>query len=271
MTEPRTETRVPIPGTTNVRDLGGYPARPGTRIRARRLYRSEALVPPGSTAKTGQWADENRAAYEALGLKTVIDLRAPNEIASGRSVWHEASGARLVHLPINEGGEGDQTDFVHQMRAGTLRSFGAEDLARYYASTVRARARTFGKILEELAAPAALPALVHCTAGKDRTGILVALLLEVLGTPRETVVSDYALTGIFRPNRVAAYADILGASGIEPAAVSALFDTPPATMRSLLGGIDAEFGSVRAFLHERAGVDAGAMDRLAEELLEPGE
>ena len=226
-------------------------------------------MPPGSTAKTGQWADANRAAYEALALKTVIDLCAPSEIATGRSVWHEASGARLVHHPIHEGGEGDQTDFVQQMRRGTLRSFRAEDLARYYASTVRARARTFGTILEELAAPGALPALVHCTAGKDRTGILVALLLEVLGTPREMVVSDYALTGIFRPNRVAAYADVLAQSGIEPAAVSALFDTPPATMRSLLEGLDAEFGSVRAFVHDHAGVDVAAMDRLGEELLEP--
>jgi protein-tyrosine phosphatase len=184
-------------------------------------------------------------------------------------VWHEASGAELVHLPINEGGEGDQTDFVHQLRAGTLRSFSPADLARYYASTVRLRARTFGRILEELAAPGRLPALVHCTAGKDRTGILVALLLETLGTPRETVVADYALTGILRPNRVAAYSDVLAASGIEPAAVSALFDTPPETMRSLLEGIDAEFGSVRAFLHGRAGLGSGAMDRLGEELLEP--
>ena len=266
--EQLTRTRVDIPGTSNTRDLGGYPVIDGRIIRAGTLFRGETLAHPGpNVRRVAQWRDDAIEQYRALALATVIDLRGTDEGALAPSAWAEPTSARLVLIAIDEGGEGDATDYMRGLRAGTLRAFGPDDLADYYARTVRARAPQIGEALRTIARPGGTPALVHCAAGKDRTGLVIALLLEALGVPRDLVVADYAMTSVFRPNRVAAYTDVLAASGIVAEDVSALFDAPAETMQLLLDGLDEEFGSIRAFLTTQAGVDADTFAALERSLL----
>lgn len=257
-----------IAGTSNVRDLGGYPARDGATVRPGVLFRAEALAHPGpGAAHVALWRDDLVDDYRALGLSLVIDLRGERELTLAPSAWAEPTGADLELIPINEGGEGDATDFVMRLRSGTLRTFTAADLAAYYAATVRRRAREFGRAIAAIAGRGGEPVLVHCAAGKDRTGILIALVLDVLGVPRSVIVADYAMTGFFRPNRVAAYADMLAASGIAPADVSALFETPTEAMELLLADLDEEFGTVRQFLLGQTGLTARHLDDLTQALL----
>jgi protein-tyrosine phosphatase len=268
--EQRAASRVAIHGTDNLRDLGGLPAGAGRRVRRGVFFRAEALAHPApGVARVALWDDRAVDSYRELALALVIDLRAPAEVAVAASAWAEATGARALSIPIAEGGEGDATDYVRQIKAGSLRSFSAEDLALFYASTVRTRAAQFGQAIRAIADSSNVPVLVHCSAGKDRTGLLVALVLEALGTPREHVVADYALTGVFRPYRVTAYADILVDVDVEQSAVAALFDAPAAAMRALLDGLDREFGSVRGFLNTQADVDRAVLDSLGDALLEP--
>jgi protein-tyrosine phosphatase len=110
--------------------------------------------------------------------------------------------------------------------------------------------------------------LVHCAAGKDRTGMFVAFLLDSLGTPREHVISDYAFTEVLRPNRVEHYRELLDRVGVDPQAVRALFESPAQVMQMTLDGLDAEFGSVETFLTTEAGVTPATLQRLREELIE---
>jgi protein-tyrosine phosphatase len=261
-------SRIDIPGTTNLRDLGGYPAAGDRVIRSGVLFRAEALAYPGpDVGRVALWDERQRDRYRSLGLALVLDLRAPHERDAAPSAWADASGATLMVVSINEGGEGDGTDYVRRLRQGSLRSFTADDLAAYYASTLRRRADQFGRGIAAIAAPGGVPALVHCAAGKDRTGLLIALILDVLGVARDVIVADYALTGVFRPRRVDAYADVLAASGIEPAAVSALFETPAEAMDLALASIDTDFGSVREFLIRHGGIGPEVFDDLAATLL----
>ncbi len=227
------------------------------------------LVFSGTVTKASVWAAENSEAYKALALKTVVDLRASQEGSAQPSAWPHATGAVLLEMPLDGGGEGDATEIVKRLRAGTLRSFGVADLASFYGNVVRRQARMFGRVLEELSIPDRLPALVHCAAGKDRTGLLIALLLETLGTPRDQVIGDYAMTGVLRPNRVQEYLEVLMPVGVDPEAVRALFDSPAEAMLATLDGIDAEYGNVDQFLVEAAGVSSGVLEGLRAHLLEP--
>jgi protein-tyrosine phosphatase len=97
--------------------------------------------------------------------------------------------------------------------------------------------------------------------------LLVALVLNLLGTPRELVTEDYALTGVLRPNRVAAYADLLAPSGLAPDAVRALFETPAEAMTSALGYLDTRYGGIVRFLVESAGLDHAELNRVRGKLL----
>ena len=98
--------------------------------------------------------------------------------------------------------------------------------------------------------------------------MLVALLLEALGTPRELVVADYAMTSILRPNRVREYLDLLIPVGIDPDAVEPLFKSPAEAMRATLDGIDEEYGDVETFLLEAAAVSTQTLAALRANLIE---
>lgn len=256
-----------VGAAANLRDLGGTPAAGGRTVAPGRCYRAEALVAPDTTPLCTPWLPEHAEAYRDLGVRTVLDLRSRGEAERVASAWPEATGAELVVLPIEEGGEGD-TDFVHEIRTGVRTTFTASDMAAYYALTLRRRTAEFGTGLRVLADADRLPVLVHCAAGKDRTGLLVALLLEALGTPREVVVADYALTGTLRPNRVQAYAHLFAAH-VDLAAIATLFDSPAAAMEQALAGLDDEFGSVAAYLESRCGVTPEHVAALREGLLTP--
>jgi protein-tyrosine phosphatase len=123
--------------------------------------------------------------------------------------------------------------------------------------------------LEALAAPEACPAVVHCTAGKDRTGLLSALVLSLLGVPEETVVTDYALSGAamarLRARLSERYPD--GAQLIADS--DAVFSADPAHMVALFAHLRARYGTIEGYATE-VGVPSEVIDRLRRTLLQPG-
>lgn len=260
--------RIRIPGTTNLRDIGGLPVADGAHIAAGRLFRGEVIASTHSGGIHGWWDPEAVDQFRALGLQTVIDLRASREVAATESAWSRATGADVVLLPIEEGGEGTDTNYMRQLLDKRLARFGEADLTRFYCEILDRRAATFAAAVRVLAEPGRLPALAHCSAGKDRTGLLVALVLEVLGTPRQVVVDDYALTGVLRPDRVQVYAEMLTDAGVELDAARVLFETPPAAMLGALQHLDTAFGGAAGYLREAGGSTADELDALRCNLLE---
>jgi protein-tyrosine phosphatase len=124
--------------------------------------------------------------------------------------------------------------------------------------------------LSALAAPDARPAVFHCTAGKDRTGLLSALVLSLLGVPEETVITDYALSGAamsrLRAKLIKKYPD--GESVIADSDV--LFSADPANMVALFAHLRNRYGTVAEYAAQ-VGVPAGVVERLRESLLEPAD
>jgi len=106
-------THLRVGATTNLRDLGGVPTADGRVIGRGLVYRAEALVLPGASTTCAIWDAKHADAYQALGIRTVLDLRSAAEQERAPSAWPLATGAEHVAIPVEEGGEGD-TDYVRQ-------------------------------------------------------------------------------------------------------------------------------------------------------------
>jgi protein-tyrosine phosphatase len=127
-----------------------------------------------------------------------------------------------------------------------------------------------GEMLSRLADPDARPALIHCAIGKDRTGVIVALLLALLGVPDETIVADYTLSNA----HYAAFYEKMGGAlrrawwvGISPVRLRPLLLADPALMADTLAYLRQQYGSAEAYSQEMAGLPADTLHRLRQELL----
>ena len=239
--------RMEIDGTHNFRDTGGYPASGGT-TRCGQLFRSDSLA--GVTA-TGA------ADLAALRIGVVIDLRSPLERAQdhSRSVL---PGAVHVWLPIHGGS-----------RSSLVTADGVFDLQQLYRQVVTDSAWTIAAAVSVIADSGNAPVLVHCTAGKDRTGLVVALALEAAGVDRTAVVADYTqsalnLDGVWMNQAMSAL--VSGGVPISPNLFEALGGSPDHAMSGLLAGIDEQYGSVVGYLMVH-GFLAESVSKLREKLV----
>ena len=240
------ERRIVLEGAVNFRDLGGYEAG-GSRTRWRTLFRADGL---------GDLTETDLSVLRGFGIRTVIDLRSGSELERGRFDV-EAHPATFHHLPfIDE--LPDAQDF--DRRPGLLGS--------QYLEIVRDAGGQILAALEVLASPDALPAVFHCTAGKDRTGVLSAIVLSLLGVDEPTVVADYALSGEamlrLRAKLIAKYPE--GRETLEN--IDEVFSADPAQMEQLLDHVQEQYGSVDAYV-EGLGASPDLVERLRAALLEP--
>jgi protein-tyrosine phosphatase len=261
---------VVLPGLRNLRDVGGHPAADGATVARGRVYRSEVLAHPGAQEMCGVFDEAQMRAYAALGLRTVVDLRTGREEEITPSAWAKATGADVVLVPVAEGGDGARTNIMQMALSGELGPITVDVLADFYVQMLERRAGDFGSALRLLADVERLPALVHCSAGKDRTGTLVALLLSVLGTPRARILEDYAYTQVARPDRVLHYADVVAGAGLRLDDVRLLFESPPAVMAAALTHLDDGYGGAVGYLTGPGGLTDDDLSRIRENLLTRG-
>lgn len=255
-----------LDGSCNFRDCGGYETRDGARLRWGRLYRSGlmARMTPAATARLG-----------SLGVRAVCDLRRTKE-RSHHPNPALGPGVRVFEWDIPaELSVGSRLDFAGWTDAQAAHAA----MVRFYGElpyVLQPRlAGTFAAI-EHAAGEGAT--IVHCSAGKDRTGVAIALVLESLGVPRETILEDYMLTA----TAVDLRQQLLGrgASGLGLAATpTRLLQLPPHSLQALLGvhpdylqaslaAIEARHGSVRRYLQDELGVTTATVGRVQELLLE---
>jgi len=170
------ERFVELAGALNFRDLGGLPAAGCGTTRSGVMFRSDALhhLEPSAVDQLLR-----------MGVRTVIDLRSTAEIdRSGRGAL-EGTAITWQHAPLTHG----------EAAGGVLPTVLVDgDLGRHYIESFPERTPTLARVIEHLADPDALPAIFHCTAGKDRTGIVAALVLSLVGVPDDVIVDDYILT-----------------------------------------------------------------------------
>jgi protein-tyrosine phosphatase len=214
--------QIALPGLFNFRDLGGYPMAGGV-VPWNMLYRSDALY---------QLDAEGVAGLSQLGLRTIVDLRTDIE-------------AEMAPSPV----EGIDVRHAHvSILGGDLEGLPLQ-LAGIYAHIVQNRGDAIADAIRPLCAAWAFPALVHCSAGKDRTGIVVAMVLAVLGVPDEFIAADYALSASYLdPQRTAAIGQLRANTGLGHNLTEELILSPPQLIMDALAWARAAHGSVYGYL-----------------------
>ncbi len=235
----------------NWRDLGGLPTVDGRFTRAGRLFRSDTL----------QEVDEEdaRRLADEIGLRTVVDLRLAAEVETeGRGGLQGEDSVRHLSVPLVS------VDFSVPGTAVPLLT--ADLHIPHYVGFLEVSADNFRVIAETLAADG-IPAVVHCAAGKDRTGVVVAVLLDAVGVERSAIIDDYVRTREFYPQvharleRLESYGEFIN---LQPPEV---MDARPETIGGFLDGLQEKFGSGADFLRS-VGVGDDVIARLRAALVE---
>ncbi len=251
--------RIPLEGSWNFRDLGGYETIDGRSIKWRKVFRADgldALTP-----------DDHVTIVVELGVRVIYDLQREGEVDQPVPLYQRADAPRRVHLPI--GGQLSTNNGFHEkVLAGEIDRIDPSWMTEMYANFSRTHAGDYGVMLRGLAEADDLPAVFHCAAGKDRTGIGAALLLAVLGVPDDTIVADYHLTEQARLPRIKEMGDRLAEQGVDINNLRGYFGAAPECMRDTLASLRSEFDSIERFLAEEAGVDSTTITRLRSLLLE---
>jgi protein-tyrosine phosphatase len=213
-----------VDGTDNLRDVGGYPTHAGGIVAWRTLFRSDSLERLGSHGVAG---------LARLDLRTIVDLRSDVEVQQ-RPGAVAGLPARIVHAPIVR----DPTVLPPM-----------PDLRAEYRYQIDQCGDSIGAAVRALCAPGALPALVHCAAGVDRTGIVIALVLAVLGVPDELIGADYSLSSVYLdPDSTALIGSLKGA-GPGDSVTAELLSSPAGPILNVLAlARAAGGGSVDGYL-----------------------
>lgn len=242
------DRHVPLQGATNFRDLGGYPGHGSRPLRWRKLFRSDHLA--GLT-------DADHAVLAGLGLARTIDFRGEAERAA---TPYRLPGVVQHSLVIEPAVVQRMQDLVaagRQLSAAVV----VELMKDLYRAMVTDHAHRFAEMFD-LLLQSDTPAVLHCTAGKDRTGVGSALILLALGVSRELVQQDYLLTNQFYKRPPVPPSDT-------PAdALAVLWRVQQGFLEASLQAVDAEHGGVDAYLRQRLGLSKASLEALATRYLQ---
>ena len=235
-------------GASNFRDLGGYPASDGRTVRWRQIFRSNHL---------GHLTDDDIAVVRGLGVRSAFDFRGREERATAPCGIAEITVHSLAVEPT----------VVAALRAiaaaGTTLSgdHAVEVMRDSYRSYVQQNTPRFRDLFARLVADRA-PLVIHCTAGKDRTGFACALILHTLGVRDAVILDDYLLTNRFYRRDPSASTDL-------PDEVKQVLGTVQASfLAAAFEAIDADYGTLETYLRDGLGIGAAERKELEANYLE---
>jgi protein-tyrosine phosphatase len=254
----------------NARDLGGYVGAEGRRVRPGLLFRADSLH---------RLSKADLAALAQLKLSCLIDMRSPHEVISvGPDRLPTPPPAQLVSLPLHDPEAkifvsvgvllGRSPDAKLPVADSATAEHLMRQLYRWFVSSPLAR-QTFAAAVRLIADQEALPLLFHCTAGKDRTGWLSAIVLSALGVERDQVIADYLLTEQFNASSNEYLLTVLAKRMNDPLAAVPLLQACREYIEASFAEADALFGGMDSYLRDGLGLDDATLLALRSQLLDP--
>jgi protein-tyrosine phosphatase len=252
------ERRVQLEGGVNFRDLGGYLAVDGQRVKWGQVFRSDNL---------GRLTDRDVVYLQKMGIQLVCDFRTPAEIEKLPDRYPQGGLGKTLRLPIRHG-ESDPANTFDRIKKGDIDWMTEEFMIKGYIKNIEEFAPLWASFFHNLAERSNRPLVFHCTGGKDRAGVGAALILLVLGVPEETVIRDHGLSNLYIAAVLESIYDRIRSLGVDPEEISAYFTAPQNAIVSLLKHLYKAYGSAENYLINKAGVDETLLIQLKEDLLE---
>ncbi|GGN12404.1 protein-tyrosine-phosphatase [Dyadobacter beijingensis] len=251
-----------LENTVNFRDLGGLKTRDGRTVRKGLIYRSDNLA---------KLEDDDFGRFNALRIATVYDLRTDHEIAGKED--HLPANVHYLHTPVVQDNAGEIKGLRKRVLNGEISEQEAKDMtAKFYADAVTVHVAAVKDILKQII-NADQPVLYHCSAGKDRTGIVSALILSIVNVDRQIIVDDYMLSNYYRRARAEKK---LGKAKlgrvIKPKlnmkAIEVLSTVDESFINATFNAIDSTYGGIEPFIEKELGIDKAARKALVEKFTE---
>ena len=218
---------LPLAGASNFRDLGGYPIAGGGFTCWGRLFRSDTLH---------ELTEGDVTLLHEVGLKSIIDLRTATEIdLSGRGLLG-AGATDYIHLSVIDEDGGEARGVPAPMD---------ESLANRYLWYLEVGRDPLSHALSLIGDASKHPLVFHCAAGKDRTGVLAALILDIVGVERQAIVDDYVLTANSMEAIVARLSRNRAEGGMDYNIPASALTVEATTMEGFLDGVDQGYGGAR--------------------------
>ncbi len=248
------QRRTPLEGASNFRDLGGYQAADGRAVKWRHLYRSNSLA---------ALTDTDLEQVAALGIRLICDLRREEESVEAPSRLPDVNAPAILQLPI--GPQRKDSKLYEYLWSGEATEAQLRDVMKgIYRDFAIKFAPQYAEFMGRVARADQLPLLFHCAAGKDRTGLAAAIILEALDVPRETILEDYALTNQYtKRNLIEKYPELKS-----PELFHTMMAANPDYLLASYEAVDEAFGSFDRYLTDALGVTPKVRDELRLMLLE---
>lgn len=258
-----------VEGAVNLRDIGGLPAG-DQRVRRGLVYRS-GMMHCITEAGLVSLANDHR-------IRTIIDFRNAQELEDDGLSDFDPSGIRHIHLPVigstavpgSDNAPPPTAQESLETRRARMRQLmdGTLSWSTSYRGIIEKFGASYVRFFETLATPDTLAAVFHCSAGRDRTGIGAALLLDILGVHEETIVHDYHATGAFLQPHAHRYHRLQSEMGWTLDEIGRLLMTHPAAMTEFLAFMRDDFGGAENYMTVN-GLDPAVIAELGGQLLEP--
>jgi protein-tyrosine phosphatase len=254
---------VRLEGAPNFRDLGGLTTLDRRTVRPRLLFRSEGPA---------HFNANDVATLHSLGIRTVCDLRSDGERTEHPNHWCDDSALLPIDIAIDVRVVGNEAWDV--MRADPTAAGGRAAMAYNYRAMGRCMEGAFRRLIDHLLQPHKVPVLIHCTGGKDRTGVMIALLLHALGVRPDQIDADYRLSSQHTGGpRFAAglrkMFDDLGIADPPPELLASIIGVEAAYLKVAMDEILHGTGTLHRFFEERIGLDESRRAALQDILLHP--
>lgn len=255
-----------LQGIENFRDIGGYPAADGRSLKWRRVFRCGHLM---------QMTAADGATLEPLAITAIFDLRTPAERRSFPTAWQCSTQPQIFTIDVHADDADPKADLFQQIVEGSV---SPADVHAYMLTDYARMPFEFAPLLKQLFAYLLVSAdgaiVVHCTAGKDRTGLIIALLKVLLGVPMASIYDDYLFSNQGFASReklehiVATFGHRVESIDACMEILKPLIQADSGYLNAAFEAIEAQDGSLAAYFENTLALSAQQQQRLRELLLQ---